>query len=75
MKNIERPLDLLNNSKGKEVIVQLKMNRQISGELLAFDININLVLDNAKELENGEMKKKIGLTFIRGDSVIYVSPS
>jgi small nuclear ribonucleoprotein (snRNP)-like protein len=51
------------------------MNRQISGELLAFDININLVLDNAKELENGEMKKKIGLTFIRGDSVIYVSPS
>lgn len=72
---IERPLDLLNNSKGKEVIVQLKMNRQISGELLAFDININLVLDNAKELENGEMKKKLGLTFIRGDSVIYVSPS
>jgi len=47
---IERPLDVLNNSKGKEVLVQLKNNRQMVGTLLAFDIHINVVLDNAKEI-------------------------
>jgi len=32
-------------------------------------------MDNAKELENGELKKSIGLTFVRGDTIIYISPS
>ena len=72
---IERPLDLLNNSKGKEVLVHLKGDKQFVGTLLAFDIHINLVLDNAKELENNEMKRSIGLTFVRGDTIIYISPA
>ena len=72
---IERPLDMLNQSKGKEVLLQLKNDRQIVGTLRAFDIHINLVLDNAKELENGELKRSVGLTFVRGDTVIYISPA
>ena len=72
---IERPLDLLNNSKGKEVLVQLKNNRQMVGTLLAFDIHINVVLDNAKELQNNEVKRNIGLTFVRGTEVIFISPA
>ena len=71
---IERPLDMLNQSRGKEILLQLKSDKQIVGTLVAFDIHINLVLDNAKELENGEMKKSIGLTFVRGDTIIYISP-
>ncbi len=72
---IERPLDLLNNSKGKEVLVQLKGEKQFVGTLLAFDIHINVVLDNAKEIENGEVKKNIGITFLRGDTIIFISPA
>ena len=72
---IERPLDLLNNSKGKEILLQLKNDKQIVGTLLAFDIHINLVLDNVKELENNELKKSVGLTFVRGDTIIYISPA
>ena len=49
---IERPLDLLNNSKGKEVLVHLKGDKQFVGTLLAFDIHINLVLDNIKEMQD-----------------------
>ena len=71
---IERPLDLLNNSKGKEILVQLKNDKQLSGTLLAFDIHINIVLDNAKEMQNGEVKRSIGLTFLRGDTIIFISP-
>ncbi len=72
---IERPLDLLNQSKGKDVLVQVKGDKQYVGTLKAFDIHINVVLDNAKELENGEVKKSIGLTFLRGDTIVFISPA
>lgn len=72
---IERPLDLLNSSKGKEVLVQLKGDKQFVGTLLAFDIHINLVLDNTKEMVDGEMRRQVGLTFLRGDTIIFVSPA
>ena len=72
---IERPLDLLNASKGKEILVQLKNGKQLVGTLLAFDIHINVVLDNAKEVENGEQTKNYGLIFLRGDTIIFITPS
>ncbi len=72
---IERPLDLLNNSKGKEVMVLLKGDKQFVGTLMAFDIHINLVLDNTKEMQNGEIKRNFGLTFLRGDTIIFISPA
>ena len=72
---IERPLDLLNASKGKEVLVQLKGDRQFVGTLMAFDIHINVVLDHAKEMQDGQVKKNIGLTFLRGDTIIFISPA
>jgi len=72
---IERPLDLLNSAKGKEVLIQLKNDRQFVGTLLAFDIHINIVLDNTKEMQAGEVKRSIGLTFLRGDTIIFISPA
>ncbi|MEK6848315.1 MAG: LSM domain-containing protein [Nanoarchaeota archaeon] len=72
---IERPLDLLNSAKGREVLVQLKSDKQIVGTLLAFDIHINIVLDNAKEMHNNEVIRNVGLTFLRGDTIIFISPA
>ncbi len=72
---IERPLDVLNNAKGKEVLIQLKNNKQMVGTLLAFDIHINIVLNNAKEIVDGENKRSLGLTFLRGDTIIFISPA
>ena len=58
--SIERPLDMLNMSRGKEVIVQLKNDRQFVGTLRAFDIHINVVLDNTKEMHNGQQGQELG---------------
>lgn len=69
-----RPLDALNNARNKRVIVELKNGKQYVGELKAFDIHINVVLENAEEHENGEMKRKLGIVFIRGDTIIMISP-
>ena len=69
-----RPFDLLNDSIGKEVLVVLKGETQVRGTLKAFDVHMNIVLENAEKLENGEAKTKYGKLMVRGDSVILISP-
>jgi len=75
MMETSRPLDALNKSRNKRVIVELKNNKQYIGELKAFDIHINVVLENAEERVEGEIKRKIGVVFIRGDTIILISPA
>ena len=75
MKAIERPLGLLNASKNKTVMLSLEDGHNFTGPLLAFDIHINIVLDNTAEIIDGEQSTKLGITFFRGDSIIFVSPS
>ena len=72
---IERPLDALNVAKGKSVVVELKNGSVIRGVLLAFDIHLNVVLDDAEQLENNEVSRKFGRLLIRGDTVILIIPS
>jgi small nuclear ribonucleoprotein len=67
-----RPIDALNNARNKKVIIELKNGRQYVGVLKAFDIHINCVLDNAEERENGEVKRKVGSLFIRGDTITII---
>ncbi len=70
-----RPLDALNAARNKRVIVELKNGKQILGVLKAFDIHINVVLDEAEERHEGELKRKLGTVFIRGDTIIIISPA
>jgi len=72
---IERPLDLLNESKGKEIMIELKDGKQIVGTLLAFDIHINIVVDNAKEIVSNEIKRSLGIVFVRGNTILWISPA
>ena len=69
-----RPLDALNRSRGKRVIVELKNNKQYIGKLNAFDIHINVVLEDAEEYTDGQMKRKLGMVFVRGDTITVISP-
>ncbi len=70
-----RPLDALNKARNKQVILELKNGSQITGQLKAFDIHINCVLESAEERANGEVKRKLGTVFIRGDTIILISPA
>ena len=74
MVEVSRPLDALNKARDKRVIVELKNGKQFVGILKAFDIHINVVLEQAEERENNELKRKIGVVFIRGDTITIISP-
>lgn len=71
---VSRPLDALNKARDKRVIVELKNGKQFIGNLKAFDIHINVVLEQAEERESGEIKRKLGVVFIRGDTITVISP-
>ncbi|WP_333787499.1 LSM domain-containing protein [Methanomethylovorans sp.] len=68
-----RPLDILNNALNTPVIVRLKGAREFRGNLQGYDVHMNLVLEEAEELKEGEARK-LGTVIIRGDNVVYVSP-
>ena len=68
-----RPLDALNKSRDKRVLVELKNNKQYIGKLKSFDIHINIVLEDVEERFNGEVTRKLGVIFIRGDTITVIS--
>ncbi|MBI2657376.1 small nuclear ribonucleoprotein [Candidatus Woesearchaeota archaeon] len=68
-----RPLDALNRSRDKRVLVELKNNKQYIGKLKSFDIHINVVLEDVEERVSGEVTRKLGVVFIRGDTITVIS--
>ncbi len=70
-----RPLDALNAARNKRVIVELKNGKQYVGKLKSFDIHVNVVLDEAEERIENETKRKLGTLFLRGDTIILISPA
>lgn len=70
----ERPFDLLNKVLGQPVLIRLKGNMNIRGRIVSFDAHMNVVIENAEELEDGELKIKLGTILLRGGNIIFVSP-
>jgi len=66
---VKRPFDLLNAAVGKRVAIGLKGGKEIEGRMLAFDVHMNVVLEDAVMGE-----KTFKQIFVRGDSLLYVSP-
>ncbi|MCK5234902.1 MAG: hypothetical protein KAJ88_03580 [Candidatus Aenigmarchaeota archaeon] len=70
-----RPIDVLNAAKGKNVMIKLKNRTQVSGILKAFDMHINVWVEDAQVTDEEGEAKKLGDTLLRGDSIIYISPA
>lgn len=71
----QRPLDVLNRALGSSVLVSLKGGKELRGKLMGYDIHVNLVLEDAEELQGSESIKRYGTMVIRGDNVVFISPA
>jgi len=66
-----RPLDVLNNAKGKEVTVELKNSEVYKGKVKAFDIHLNFVLFETVQIVEGK-DIPVGNMLIRGDAIMTI---
>ncbi len=72
-------MELLQDSIGAQVLVELKGNKKIKGRLRGYDQHLNLVLEDAEEISinpdtSEEDVTHIANVIVRGDNVVIVSP-
>ncbi len=68
-----RPIDALNQSRGKRVLLKLKNGIEISGTLKAHDLHLNMWLTEI-ELKRDAETTKFKNMLVRGDTVLFVVP-
>ncbi|MBP1448991.1 MAG: small nuclear ribonucleoprotein (Sm) [Thermoproteus sp.] len=68
------PLKMLSKMVNRVVVARLKGDVTVRGVLSIYDSCMNLVLDDAEEIDrSGNSKMKYGRILIRGSQIIYVS--
>ena len=65
---------VLDESINKVVLIKLKGNKTIRGNLLGFDQHMNLLLDQSEEIPSEGDSKNLGSIVVRGANVIMISP-
>lgn len=71
----KRPFDVLNSALGGSVLLKLKGGVEVRGTMISYDVHMNIVLENAEQLEGGEVKRKLGTMLVRGDNIVFISPA
>ncbi|RPB28651.1 Sm-like ribonucleo protein [Terfezia boudieri ATCC MYA-4762] len=82
---VSEPLDLVRLSLAEHVFVKLRGDRELKGQLHAFDSHCNLIIGDVEETiyiigdeEDDDtirtVKKTSEMLFVRGDSVVLISP-
>jgi small nuclear ribonucleoprotein len=70
----ERPFDLINKSIGQQVLIRLKNGTDIRSKVVSFDAHMNIVIESAEEVEDGNLKAKLGTILLRGGNILFLSP-
>ncbi|MDG6997589.1 MAG: RNA-binding protein [Nitrososphaerota archaeon] len=65
---------VLDESVGKVVLIKLKGNKVIRGNLQGFDQHMNLLLESSEEIFEDGKTNSIGTIVVRGDNVVIISP-
>ena len=72
---MSRPLELLDRSLNKAILIRLKGQRELRGVLKSFDVHMNLYIEMAEELTAKEGRpSNLGAILVRGDNVVFISP-
>jgi len=72
--SVDMAVKVLDESINKMVLIKLKGNKTIRGNLLGFDQHMNLLLDQSEEVPSEGDSINLGSIVVRGDNVIMISP-
>ncbi len=60
---------------GAKVLVRMNNDIEFSGILEKFDGHKNIKLTDAKELLDGDIQTNLGVAYIRGSNIVFISPN
>ena len=72
--SVDMAVKVLDESINKMVLIKLKVNKTIRGNLLGFDQHMNLLLDQSEEVPSEGDSQSLGSIVVRGDNVVMISP-
>jgi len=72
--SVDMAVKALDESINKMVLIKLKGNKTIRGNLLGFDQHMNLLLNQSEEVPSEGDTITLGSIVVRGDNVIMISP-
>jgi len=72
--SVDMAVKVLDESINQVVLIKLKGNKTIRGNLLGFDQHMNLLLDSSEEIPAEGDSKSLGTIVVRGDNVVMISP-
>ncbi|MFB5615295.1 MAG: LSM domain-containing protein [Candidatus Nitrosomaritimum yanchengensis] len=64
--------NLMNQNKDKSVLLRLRNNKTVKGNLVDFDVHMNLTLNDAQDVTE-ESPIKLGKILLRGDNILAIS--
>ena len=64
--------NLMSNNKDKIILLRLRNNKSVRGNLQDFDVHMNLTLEDAEDISDGKTVK-LGKILLRGDNILAVS--
>ncbi|MFW9900201.1 MAG: LSM domain-containing protein [Candidatus Thorarchaeota archaeon] len=70
----KNPLQILQNSQGSIILLRLKDGTEYRGLLKEIDAYMNMILEDATELMEGQPIAKYNEIFIRGNNLLFIKP-
>ena len=72
--SVDMAVKVLDESINEVVLIKLKGNKTIRGNLLGFDQHMNLLLDYSEDIPAEGEPVSLGTIVVRGDNVVMISP-
>ena len=70
---ITKPLNKLQRSINKNVMVRLKNDVEYRGKMTNVDAYMNVILNDAEEFADGSLSANFGKVVIRGNNVLFIN--
>ena len=64
--------NLMNKNKNKSILLRLRNNKTVKGNLLDFDVHMNLTLEDVEDVSE-DKSQKLGKILLRGDNILAIS--
>ncbi|MCP4762734.1 MAG: ribonucleoprotein [archaeon] len=69
-----QPLKILNKAVNSTILIRLKDSTEYKGVLKEIDSYMNMILESASEIVDGNIISRYNEIFIRGNNLLFIKP-